>query len=71
MSNADAKPVAEARANLTELVNEVRLLRRVVTLTRRGHPQATLVPADLGDAIREAGGADAALALLRRSPTAG
>lgn len=67
-------PIAEARANLSELLNSVRLLRRVYFLTSRGKSQAAVVPAELGEAIVEAGGADAVLKLLRagvRSESAG
>ncbi|MFI7618018.1 type II toxin-antitoxin system prevent-host-death family antitoxin [Nonomuraea terrae] len=57
-------PIAEARANLSELLAAVRLLRRVYFLTSRGKPQAAIVPAELGDAVVAAGGVDAAVALL-------
>jgi prevent-host-death family protein len=36
--------VSEARQNLTEVVNEVRLLKQPVILTRRDKPQAAMVP---------------------------
>jgi prevent-host-death family protein len=62
----DDKPIAEARANLTELVANVRLLRRPVQLSRRGKPQAALVPMELAEAAEAAGGPDAAAELLRR-----
>lgn len=62
----DQQPVADARANLSEIVNQVRIGRRLVKLTRRGAPQAVIVPVDVGDAIEAAGGPDAALKLLRR-----
>lgn len=35
--------VSEARANLTEVINKVRLLGQRVVLTRRDKPQAVLV----------------------------
>lgn len=57
-------PISEARANLSELVASVRLLRRCVLLTQRGKPRAAIVPAELGEAINAAGGPDAALKLL-------
>lgn len=36
--------VSEARANLTEVVNQVRLLKEPVILTRRDKEQAAVVP---------------------------
>jgi len=56
--------ISDARANLTELVNSVRLLRRCVLLTQRGKVRAAIVPGELGEAIQAAGGPDAALAKL-------
>ena len=61
----DEQPIAEARANLSELVSQVRLLRVSVRLTRRGKPQATVVPVELADAAEEVGGPDKAAELLR------
>lgn len=58
--------ISDARANLTELVASVRLLRRCVLLTQRGKARAAIVPAELGEAINAAGGPDAALALLNK-----
>jgi prevent-host-death family protein len=49
-------PISEARANLTEVVNAVRLQDRVIRLTRRQTPQAAIVPVDLADAIQAVGG---------------
>jgi len=66
----DDKPIAEARANLSELVASVRLLRQGVRLSRRGKPQAALVPVELFDAAEAAGGMDAATAILRKALTA-
>jgi alkylated DNA repair dioxygenase AlkB len=60
-------PISEARANLTELVASVRLLRRCVFLTRRDKAQAALVPTELGDLVIEVGGADEAIKRLRAS----
>ena len=62
----DDKPIAEARANLTELVANVRLLRRPVRLSRRGKPQAAIVPVELADAAEAVGGPDAATEILRK-----
>jgi prevent-host-death family protein len=52
----DTMQVSDARANLTEVVNAVRLQDRTVRLTRRGTPQAAIVPMDVVDIIERAGG---------------
>jgi len=70
MDIADEMPVSEARANLTEVVNAVRLQDRAVRLTRRGAPQAAVVPVDVLDLIDAAGGLDAARAALRKDADA-
>lgn len=57
-------PVSEARANITEVISHVRLLRWTVFLTNRDRPVAALVPIGLGKLIRRAGGADEVAALL-------
>lgn len=57
-------PIAEARANLSELLASVRLLRRAYFLTSRGKRQAALVPAELGALIQQVGGPDKAAAIL-------
>ena len=59
-------PIAEARANLSDIASRVRYTRESVRLTRRGTPQAVIVPADLGDLIEAVGGPDKAAALLRQ-----
>ena len=59
--------ISDARANLTELVASVRLLRRCVFLTQRGKVRAAIVPAELGEAVQAAGGPDAALKKLGAS----
>lgn len=63
----DDKPIAEARANLTDLIASVRLLRQGVQLSRRGKPQAALVPVELAIAAEAAGGMDAATEILRKA----
>jgi prevent-host-death family protein len=63
----DDKPIAEARANLSELIASVRLLRQGVQLTRRGKPQAALVPFELAQAAEAVGGMDAAVEVLRKA----
>lgn len=65
VSAVDDKPITEARANLTELVASVRLLREIVQLSRRGSPQAAIVPVELAQAAEAAGGADAATEILK------
>lgn len=62
----DTMGVSEARANLTEVVNTVRLQDRTVRLERRGTLQAAVVPADLVDLIEKVGGLDAAREALRK-----
>ena len=63
-ATATDHPIAEARANLSELLASVRLLRSTRFLTSRGKRQAAIVPADLGELIEAVGGPDAAAALL-------
>jgi prevent-host-death family protein len=62
----DEMPISEARANLTEVVNAVRLQDRTVRLTRRTTPQAGVVPIDVLDLIEAVGGLDAARALMQK-----
>lgn len=57
-------PIAEARANLSELLSAVRLLRRAYFLTSRSKRQAALVPVDLGELVQQVGGPDKASAIL-------
>lgn len=59
-------PIAEARANLSELLTSARLLKRVYFLTSRGKRQAAVLPAELGEAVIAAGGVEAALELLKQ-----
>lgn len=59
--------ISDARANLSEVIASVRLLRRCVLLTQRGKVRAAIVPAELGKAINAAGGPDAVLALLGKT----
>lgn len=56
--------ISEARANLTEVVSRVRLLRWTVFLNNRRTPVAAVVPIELGKLIRRAGGADRAAEIL-------
>lgn len=56
--------VAVARANITEVISRVRLLRWTVFLINRRTPMAAVVPIELGRLIRRAGGADQAAAIL-------
>lgn len=59
-------PIADARANLSDVASRVRYTREPVRLTRRGTPQAAIVPADIGDLIEAVGGADRAGEILRK-----
>ena len=63
-------PISEARANLSEVVTSVRMLRKCVMLTQRGKPRAAIVPAELGEAVLAVGGPDEALKLLGGTPPA-
>jgi len=59
-------PVADARANLSDVVARVRYTQESVRLTRRGTPQAAIVPVAIGDLIEAVGGFDKACEILRR-----
>jgi prevent-host-death family protein len=59
-------PISEARANLTEVVNVVRLQERCIALTKRGEPQAMIVPIEIGELIRRLG-LESATAALRQA----
>jgi prevent-host-death family protein len=63
----DELPIAEARANLSEITSKVRHTRQPVRLTRRNTPQAAIVPVELADAAEAAGGMDAAIAILGKA----
>ena len=67
MAVMDEQPIADARSNLSEIVNRVRIGRTAVLLTRRGKPQAVIMPAEFADEIARAGGTDELLAKLRES----
>ena len=56
--------VAIARANITEVISRVRLLRWTVFLINRRTPMAAVVPIELGKLVRRAGGADRAIEIL-------
>jgi len=62
--NAEDLSIAETRANLSEAIANVRLLRRVYFLASRRKRQAALVPVELGEAVYAVGGADKATAIL-------
>jgi hypothetical protein len=57
-------PISEARANITDVIASVRLLRTCVFLLRRDKAQAAVVPIELGELVREVGGPDKAAAIL-------
>ena len=46
--------ISDARANLTEIVANVRLLGKTVILTQRGTPKAAIVPLELLELIQGA-----------------
>jgi prevent-host-death family protein len=60
-------PIADARANLSEITSQVRHTQQPVRLTRRGKPQAAIVPVELADAAEAVGGIAAAIAILSKS----
>jgi len=70
ISRMDEQPIADARANLSEIAAQVRLLRKVVMLTRRGKAQVAIVPAELAEAAEAVGGPDKATELLRQPGSA-
>jgi prevent-host-death family protein len=63
--NATDHAIAEARANLSDLLAAVRLLKVVRFLTSRGRRQAALVPFELGELVEAVGGPEAAAEILR------
>ncbi|MFJ4356946.1 prevent-host-death family protein [Streptomyces massasporeus] len=63
--NVEDQPIAIARANISKLHNAVQLLRRVYFLTSRGTREAAVVPVDLGELVKDVGGVDAAVAILK------
>lgn len=63
-TNSEDQPIADARANLSDLHHAVQLLRRTYFLTSRGKRQAAVIPVELGELIQQAGGPDKAAAIL-------
>lgn len=63
-ANQADHPTTSARANLSELISAVRLLRRTYFLTTRDKRQVALVPVDLGELIDRAGGPDQVAGIL-------
>lgn len=57
-------PVSEARANITDVIQHVRLLRWTVLLTNRDRPVVGMIPVGLAKLIRRSGGADAVAQIL-------
>lgn len=57
-------PVSEARSNFTDVIAQARLLKQCIFLTRRGKAQVAVVPVELGEAIRRAGGVEEAIKIL-------
>lgn len=64
-------PIAEARANMSDLLSAVGLLKRVYFLTSRSKRKAALVPVDLGELIERVGGAEKAAEILSASTELG
>lgn len=58
-------PVSEARSNFTDVIAQVRLLKQCIFLTRRGKSQVAVVPVELGEAARDAGGVEEAIKILK------
>jgi prevent-host-death family protein len=63
----DQVSISDARANLSDLVSRVRLLRRCVMLSQHGKVRAAVIPAELGELINQLGGPDVALGLLTQA----
>jgi hypothetical protein len=63
-TNETDHAIADVRANLSEMLASVRLLRRTYFLTSRGKRQAALVPAELGELVEKVGGPDEAAKIL-------
>jgi prevent-host-death family protein len=63
----DEIAIGDARANLSEVLNAVRLQDRKVRLARRGTPQAVVLPPDFDGLIDALGGLDAARTALREA----
>lgn len=62
--SADDLGIAEARSNLTEVVANVRLLRRAKYLTNRTRRVAAVVTVELSEAADRVGGMDEATEIL-------
>jgi predicted GIY-YIG superfamily endonuclease len=65
IERGDVTSVSGARNNLTETVESVKILRRLVVLMKHRKPAAVLVPVELGDAVVDVGGPDAAVQILQ------
>lgn len=63
-TNSADQPIVEARANLSELLSAVGLLRRTYFLTARTKRKAALVPVELGELIERVGGPNRAAVIL-------
>ncbi|MET9933930.1 MULTISPECIES: prevent-host-death family protein [unclassified Streptomyces] len=64
-TDREDQPIAEARANLSDLLAATQLLRRIYFLTGRGKRKAAVVPPDLGELIQQVGGPDRAATVLK------
>jgi len=54
-ANTEDQPIVEARANISDLVNAVKLLRRTYFLTRRGRREAAVVTVEIGELVSKLG----------------
>lgn len=70
-ANQTDQPTTSARANLSDLISAVRLLRRTYFLTTRNKRQVALVPVELGELIDRAGGPDRVAEILTSHLEAG
>lgn len=66
-ANTEDQPIVEARANISDLVNAVKLLRRTYFLTRRGRREAAVVTVEIGELVSELGEDEAVKAMAARS----
>lgn len=65
IERGDVMSVSDARVNLTDAVQRVKILRRITVVMKHRKPAAVLVPVELADAADDVGGPDAAVQILR------
>ncbi|MFF8414487.1 prevent-host-death family protein [Streptomyces omiyaensis] len=59
------QPIAQARANISELCKHVRFLGQIFFLTSRGKREVAVVPVELGELAEKAGGSATAISILK------